>query len=112
MGKANAKIKLNEDYYLRYGTNAMVEFEDATGEEFLVVATKMERGAVSFKMLRSLVWAGLLDCDEDIKQKEAGNLVDEVGFERTVEKVGQAIEAAFPSSKEEQAKNLKKVASQ
>lgn len=102
MAKANAKIKLNEELYLRYGTNAMVEFEDATDEDFLNVTTKMERGNVSFKMLRSLVWAGLLDQNEDATQKEAGNIIDEIGFEKVIEKAGEAISAAFPSGKGEQ----------
>ena len=112
MGKANGKVKLNDDYTLRYSTNAMVEFEDETGEEFLAIATKMQRGNVSFKMLRALVWAGLLHDDDEITTKQAGNIIDEVGFEEAIEKAVQAIEYMFPSSKEEQAKNLKKVASQ
>lgn len=106
MAKANAKIRLNDELYLRYGTNAMVEFEDVTGEDFLVVATKMERGNVSFKMLRTLVWAGLLDQNEDVTQREAGNLIDDIGFEKVIEKAGEAIGAAFPSDKGD--KNPKK----
>lgn len=112
MSKANGKVKLNEELYLKYTTNALVEFEDETGQEFMVVAANMEKGKVSFKMLRALVWAGLIDCDEDITVKQAGNIIDDVGFEKTLEKAMDAIQAMFPSTKEEQAKNLKKVASQ
>ena len=112
MSKANGKVKLTEELYLKYTTNALVEFEDETGQEFLTVATKMERGNVSFKMLRALVWAGLIDSDDEITVEKTGDIIDEVGFEKTLEKAMDAIQAMFPNTKEQQAKNLKKVVSQ
>lgn len=112
MAKANGKVKLNEEYYLRFGTNAMVEFEEEAGDNFMKVAANMEQGNVSFKMLRTLVWAGLLDCDEEITPKQAGAVIDEVGFSVVVEKVGEAIKSAFPSADEGKPKAVKKAANQ
>lgn len=100
MGKANGKVKLDEEKYLRYNMNALVEFEDVTGQGVLKAFEDIDKGNLSLKDIRALVWAGLLDYNEELTLKEAGDVMDECGIETTIEKLTDAIQYAFPDTKE------------
>ncbi|MGG3737250.1 GTA-gp10 family protein [Aeribacillus pallidus] len=102
--KAKGIVKLNADYSLRYTTNALVELEETLGLTVPEILVRFERGGIGFKAIRTIVWAGLIhqfdngDGTYDFTLTEAGDLIDELGFEAVMEKVTQALESAFPES--------------
>ncbi|MEC5422128.1 hypothetical protein QGM71_01300 [Virgibacillus sp. C22-A2] len=111
MGKANGKVWINDDYYLKYTTNRMVDFEDISGVGFMEAFGDLEDGKLSFKVIRALIWSGLKHQNEDLTSEEAGDILDEVGLPKVLEKLPDAMSAIFPDDeKTKQAKNLQKVA--
>ena len=57
---------------LRYGFNAFVAFEEATGDSIMNIG-----GTVTIKMLRALIWAGLRWEDKSLTVDAVGDMVDE-----------------------------------
>ncbi len=85
---------------LKFTTNAMCAYEDASGEYFTAVAkhfAAMQDGQFPIGVIRRLFWAGLLDCAPDLDLEGAGDLLDHVGLTRASEIVGEAFQAAFPA---------------
>lgn len=87
-----------ETYKLKFSTNAMVLFEETHGVDFTKVQDYFDQashGAISFKAMRALLYAGLSD-NHGITIEAAGGLIDELGFTDAMVKVAEAIQAAFP----------------
>lgn len=92
---------------LRFSTNAMVLFEETYGQNFTSVesfARGVDVGSVSFRCLRALIYAGLSD-DTDITLKQAGAVIDDVGFPEAMRVVLEAVRIAFPEPEEDQGKS-------
>lgn len=86
--EAHGKVRL-----LRYGTNALCRIETATGQGITEAAKRLQ-GDVSLSDLRLFWWAGL----GDVTMDQAGDLMDEVGFDRAGELIGKAFTLAFPEA--------------
>lgn len=92
---------------LRFSNNAMCLYEELSGGPFTDVLKLFEgakTGTLHFSAIRNLLVAGLSDTLE-VTPREAGEIIDEAGLELTVEKIGEAIEAALPVRKETPAGN-------
>lgn len=84
-------------YSLRFTTNSICELEDSLGKPIMQIVSDMQgESGASMKMIRSLVWAALLDGHPDMGPKEAGALIDEAGMETVTEKIGLTIQRFFP----------------
>ena len=84
---------------LRYGMNAMARFQDVTGQTFLSALDKFQTDPTDMRTMRAIFWAGL----GNVTVEEAGDLIDEVGFQDVAEMIRQAITAAFPQAGEAEA---------
>lgn len=90
---------------LRFSTNAMCVYEDLSGDRFtdiLELFNSMQSGSISFKHCRWLMFAGLSDTEAELTLEDAGEIMDAIGLEGSVEAVGQAIELAFPDGKKDE----------
>ncbi|MDX1170246.1 hypothetical protein GOL87_25290 [Sinorhizobium medicae] len=84
-------------YSLRFSTNSICELEEHFGKPIMQVVKEMEdQSKVSMGMVRSIVWAALLEHDENMTHKEAGRILDEAGREVIMEKIGLALQRFFP----------------
>lgn len=82
---------------LRFTTNSLCEFEDAYGKSVAQALVELETKS-SIKLLRCLLWAGLLDKEPTATVADAGRLMDEAGFQVAVDAIGTAIRSAFPDA--------------
>jgi len=85
-------------YTLSLSANAICELEDATGKDISDIAEAFNKGSVSMKSIRSLVWAALQDQHHEIDLKGAGDVITAAGMARCVEAIGHAFKAAFPEA--------------
>ncbi len=93
----------DKEWVLRYSTNALCEMEDLFGKSAIEVAQSLDSEAgVSLKDLRAVFYCGLTDRHEDISEKRAGDLIDDIGMEAVGPLIAEAFLAAFPSAEEEQ----------
>jgi len=83
---------------LRFSVNAFCDLEDKTG---IGMGEIIETLKASPKMtfLRDCFWAGLRGADPAITSEEAGDVIDALGFEDAANKLGVAVNAAFPAPK-------------
>lgn len=79
--------------HLRFGTNSMASYQEASGESFVTGVEALQGGAVDFVRLRRLFWAGL---GGSVSEMEAGDIMDDLGIAETASLIGRAVEAAFP----------------
>lgn len=97
--KGAVTLTVGEDEHsLRFSTNAMVLFEEAYGQNFTAVeafARSVDVGSVSFRCLRALIYAGLSDSSE-VTLKEAGAIIDKIGFPKAMGAALEAVQVAFP----------------
>lgn len=109
--KARGIVKINDDYSLRYTTNALVEMEEEMDMPIQQIIKLFETGRLGFKAIRVIVWAGLIhqfdngDGTYDLTLREAGDLIDEIGLDAMIEKVGDALAAQFPNETERPSPN-------
>ncbi len=103
MSKRFVKVSaLSQPYKVCFTTEAQVAFEDAAGGvSFFGVLQAFQEGSLpAVKIIRNLLWAGLTEHQSKITQKDASLIMDELGVRRVAEIVGEAIQLAFPESKE------------
>ena len=81
---------------VRITTNAMVRYQDLTGESFLDGIGALQTNQGDVRRMRNLFWAGISDV-EDMTPEKAGDIMDEVGFAPALESVSEATALAFPS---------------
>lgn len=84
-------VALGRSLDLRFTANALCRLEEVTGRGIVDLATDLEQ-SMRITDLRTMLWAGI----PGISIEEAGDIIDEIGFERTAELIGQAITVAFP----------------
>lgn len=85
-----------DDVIVRISTNAMVRYQDLTGESFLDGIAALQESQSDVRRMRDLFWAGVSHIDEMTPEK-AGDLMDDVGFAVALEKVSEAATLAFPA---------------
>ncbi|QOL80539.1 hypothetical protein [Pseudooceanicola spongiae] len=86
-----------------FTTNAMVEYETATGGDFFAVNEhfeKAEAGRINIGVMRRILWAGLIAHQEGFTERDAGEVLDACGFKETFAAVGGAMRLAFPEQKD------------
>lgn len=90
---------LGRDLTLKFSTNALCELEDLTGKSAIEVANSLDdEKSVTMKLLRQLVYSGLLHNDGDqISLKDTGEIIDEIGHAVIGEKIAEAFVLAFPA---------------
>lgn len=91
---------LDKERQMSYPFNALVSFEDATGEDLLTVFDKMATGTrPTMKELRALVWCGLLQEDPSLTQEQVGEFLSFRTFAELAPLLGEAIMLALPEAK-------------
>lgn len=84
-----------QPYTLRMTTNAMVRYEDRSGESIVEALGKMDGANVSISSVRRLFWTMLVG---DLSEEQAGDLMDEIGLTEAAAKLGEAARLAFPQA--------------
>jgi hypothetical protein len=86
-----------KSHLLRFDVNALCRIEEATGEDIQAAAARLSPAGGQPKLtdLRLLFWAGL---GAGITREDAGLIMDDVGFDRIGEMIGQAFAMAFPDA--------------
>lgn len=94
------------EYLVRISTNAMVKYQDMTGESFLEGIAALQTNQGDIRRMRNLFWAGVSHI-EDMTPENAGDVMDEVGFAAALEAVSEAAALAFPSEEDGESGNEK-----
>jgi len=78
-------VSINLDYErrIKYGHNALCEFENAMGKPIGASLTSEEQ--IGFSTIRALLWAGLLWEEPTLTLEQAGSLIDYVPEEEATE---------------------------
>jgi len=88
------------DHTLVFSINAICDLEDALGRSITEIGTEMETG-LSMRTLRAVIWAGLQERHPGTSEKQAGDIISEVGVPAAGEAVSAAFAAAFPQAEAE-----------
>lgn len=90
-----------KEYRLSYGINALCELEDAFGKSVQKIVDEdlSDENDIRMSSVRKVIWAGLIDSEPDITEKEAGNIVDLAKIPVCMEAVSKAFALAFPEVK-------------
>ncbi|MEP2782303.1 MAG: GTA-gp10 family protein [Pseudoruegeria sp.] len=88
------------DYILRLGTNALCNLEDELGGSVVDIFSGLEKGGVSIKLLRSILFWGLTEQHPELSRDDVGDLIDDAGGVEAVGKlITKAVSAGMPKSK-------------
>lgn len=87
----------SEAYVLLFDINALISIQEETGVKAQDLGTAFAEGA-DLKLLRTLFRIGLADRHPDLSDLEVGRLLHQVGLQPAVEKLGEALRAAFPDA--------------
>src|SRR5690625_1113917 len=93
------------DHTLVFSINAICDQEDALGRSITEIGTEMETG-LSMRTLRAVIWAGLQERHPGTSEKQAGDIISEVGVPADSKAVSGACRAALPQSESERKKAL------
>ncbi len=83
---------------LKFTLNALAELEDRYGsvdEAFKA----LDKGSI--KAVRCVLWAGLMHTDENLTEKQVGNLIDTKCMEDIMAQLGAALNSDMPESGQE-----------
>lgn len=96
-------------YVLDYTPNAFCDLEDETGVDTLTFINRFAqaKGAtMSFRDVRLLFWAGLIEEHPDITIREAGDIMRKLGaVDAALELAMKALAQAFPEVEDDAAGN-------
>lgn len=86
-------------YTLRYSIDSICRLEETTGKGLPLIAAQMANPlTATVTLARQLLMAGLLDGQPDMTLDQAGRiLVGGGGVNPVMEKIGRALQLAFPS---------------
>jgi hypothetical protein len=84
-----------ETYSLAFTTNAMVRYQDDSGESLLTGLTALQSDPTDIRRVRGMMRAALAG---DVSHDEAGDIMDEVGLMRSITLLSDAATAAFPEA--------------
>lgn len=89
--KALVEVELGgEKRTLRFTLNSLAEIEDKLG----VPLSKLSEVELGVKTVRTMLWAALIHEDEEITEKQVGNMVDFENLEYVQNKVSEAFALA------------------
>ncbi len=90
----------DDEWTFSFSINALCELEDLLDKPVSqIVAALGDADNMRISDVRAMVWAALLDHQEGLSLKEAGDIASRVGTMDCLEKVGKALELAFPTAK-------------
>jgi hypothetical protein len=84
-----------KEHQLRFTLNAFAELEDAYGSVDAAMKT-LQSG--SMKAVRKLLWAGLLHEDENLTEKQVGNMLDTSNLQEFTQALTNALGVAMPDA--------------
>lgn len=82
-------------YTARLSTNAMVKYQDDTGENILDAFKKLQGGSPDLKRLRDIFWCIV---QGDLSKAEIGDLMDDLTVNEVGRIIAETTTAAFPDS--------------
>jgi hypothetical protein len=88
--KAMVSITLDKKRNIRFTLNALAEIEDSLG----IPLSKLQEVELGIKTVRTMLWAGLIHEDEELTEKQVGNMVDFTNLEEVQKKVSEAFATA------------------
>ncbi len=89
----------NRSYKIIFTTNAICQMETELGMSMMKIGSKMATGDVALNDLRVMLWAGLSEFHPEITIKNAGEIIDYLGFQESGNLISQASQAAFGEAK-------------
>jgi hypothetical protein len=95
--RVKVQLRLDRDRTLVLSFNALCLAEEVTGINFLM-------GEVTFsslRVMRALVWAGLLDEDPTLTLAAVGDMIEEAGADKVANAIISAYHKAMPDADEE-----------
>ncbi len=88
----------DDEWTFSFSINALCELEDLLDKPVAQIVTALgDAENMRISDVRAMVWAALLDHQEGIDLKGAGDVASKVGTMDCLEKVGKALELAFPA---------------
>lgn len=98
-GEVGFRTSDGQQHVLRFSTNAIIEIEQALDKTVLEVSQMLsDINSLRMGTVRTIFWAGLRDRRVGISLSEAGEIMNDVGFGRALELIGQGFTAAFPTA--------------
>lgn len=80
-------------FKLKFGTNAMCKIEDLTSSPIGKLVDMLNGDNLSLTTMRTIFACGLIP---ETSEKDAGDIIDELTFQKVGELIGEAFTAAFP----------------
>ncbi len=88
----------DDEWVFSFSINALCELEDLLDKPVAQIVVALgDPDNMRISNVRAMVWAALLDHHDGISLKEAGDVASKVGTMDCLEKVGKALELAFPT---------------
>ena len=88
----------DDEWTFSFSINALCELEDLLDKPMpQIFASLRDEENMRMSDVRALVWAALLDHHDEITLREAGDVATKVGTPVCLEKIGKAVELAFPT---------------
>jgi hypothetical protein len=106
MSKLDGKLKLGE-YTLTLNVNALCDLEEALGVDDVnevLAKLAMLQEKPSLRTLRTIFAVALRQDHPEVTERQAGDLLSDVGLEVASEVLGKAIALAFPDPSEDEGK--------
>lgn len=82
---------------MRMSTNAQVRYQRAAGETLLAGLAEIQDDPSDTERLRRLIWASMSHVD-GLTEDDAGDLMDEMGIEHAIQRLTEAVTAAYPQA--------------
>jgi hypothetical protein len=91
---------LGQIWTLKLSTNALCEIEDELGKGIDQIGVLLQDPAQGrVKLFRLIVWAALSDHHENVSQKTAGMIIDEIGMSEVLGLIQRLLTLAMPEPK-------------
>ncbi len=88
----------DDEWVFSFSINALCELEDLLDKPVAqIVAALGDADNMRISDVRAMVWAALLDHQDGLSLKAAGDVASKIGTLVCLEKVGKALELAFPT---------------
>lgn len=87
----------DENYTLVYSVNAIIALEEKTGLPITRIGDFLGGEAFSFANARTFFWAGLIEHQPDLSERDAGDIMSELGVEQALTLATDSLKASLPS---------------
>ncbi len=95
--RVKVPLRLDRERTLILSFNALCRAEEVTGINFLMGEFTFS----SVRVMRALVWAGLLHEDPTLTLEACGDMIEEAGADNVAKTIIEAFAAAMPTTKPE-----------